>query len=62
MGGCSNSIRGVFAGGYNPTLASTVEFVTIASAGNATNFGSLSLAKIQLHNGQCSDAHGGLGD
>tara|TARA_R100000005_G_C4940743_1_gene165359 strand:+ start:748 stop:933 length:186 start_codon:yes stop_codon:yes gene_type:complete len=61
MGGCSNSIRGIFAGGYNPSEVSTVEFVTIASLGNASNFGNLSAAKRRLLNGQCSDSHGGIG-
>ena len=36
-----NSIRGIFAGGYNPTFQNVIEHVTIASTSNATDFGDL---------------------
>ena len=43
-GGCSNGIRGLFAGGVavspNPRL-NTIDFIIIASAGDATDFGDL---------------------
>ena len=44
-GGCSNGIRGLFAGGVsesspNPRL-NTIDFITIASTGDATDFGDL---------------------
>ena len=59
--GTSNSIRGVFGGGISPTYRDTIDFVTISSAGNATDFGNLASARHYLFNGQCADAHGGLG-
>lgn len=44
LAGCSNGIRGVFAGGYiTPTNANinTIEYVSISSNGNAVYFGDL---------------------
>ena len=44
MSGCSNGIRGVFAGGRDPAgneIDDTIDFVTIATTGNATDFGNL---------------------
>ena len=44
--GLSNSVRGLFAGGYQPNspypVVSLIDYVTIASEGNATNFGDMS--------------------
>jgi len=45
-GACCSSTRGLFAGGYNNTPASVTEvnnidFITIASTGNSTDFGDL---------------------
>jgi len=64
MSGTSNNIRGIFAGGVNDTPSSdtrkdTIDYVTIASAGNATDFGNL-LAAIESPTA-FSDSHGGLG-
>jgi len=64
MSGTSNGIRGIFAGGANDTPSSdtrkdTIDYVTIASAGNATDFGNL-LAAIESPTA-FSDSHGGLG-
>ena len=39
MGAFSNSTRGVIGGGQNPSDTNVMEFVTIASTGNATDFG-----------------------
>ena len=50
MATCSDLTRGVFAGGFNST--STIDYVTIASPGNATDFGDLSVARYR--NGACS--------
>jgi hypothetical protein len=36
--------RGVFFGGRNPTLQSTIDYINISSAGNAISFGSLTSA------------------
>ena len=60
--GTSNSIRGVFGGGISPTYRDTIDFVTISSTGNAADFGNLASARHYLFNGQCADAHGGLGE
>ena len=37
-----------------------IEFVTIASTGNATDFGDRTVTGFGV--GACSDVHGGLGD
>ena len=42
-----------------PQILNIVEYVTIASAGNATDFGNLTLARRQVRG--CSNGHGGLG-
>ena len=41
--GCSNSVRGVFGGGYTPgsTIVNIIDYITIASLGNASDFGDL---------------------
>ena len=41
----SSSIRGLFAGGSTPSNINTIEFVTIATTGNATDFGDLTVAR-----------------
>jgi hypothetical protein len=61
-GGCSNSVRGLFAGGYTPSPAgrtNTINVITITSSGNALDFGDLNVATFLLAG--CSDSHGGLG-
>ena len=50
LGGCSNAVRGLFCGGtdWMPGdigVMNTIDYVTIASAGNATNFGELTVAR-----------------
>ena len=57
---CSNSVRGIFGGGYTPTSINTMEFVSITSTGNVQDFGDL-LSAALYYNGGCSDSHGGLG-
>ena len=61
--GVTNTIRGVFAGGLNPGLSptrtNTIDFVTIASTGNAADFGDLTVSRRA--SGGASDSHGGLG-
>ena len=63
LAGASNSTRGLHAGGRTGTpaaeaLQNVIGFITIASAGNATDFGDL--VTPTRHNAGCSDAHGGL--
>jgi len=54
----SNSTTGIFGGGSTPTLLNTIDYVTIASVGNAIDFGDL-IAPIDGL-AACSDGHGGL--
>ena len=65
-GSAVNSTRFVLGGGseYYPAgneiaQLNSIEFITIASTGNATDFGDLS--GEQTNRRACSDAHGGLG-
>ena len=58
-GSASNSIRGVFAGGYTPTLLSSIETISISEGGSALDFGDLS--GIRRGMSGVSDSHGGLG-
>ena len=59
---CSSSTRGVFGGGYTNTPAATtfnvIEYITIASTGNAQDFGDLSAAKGSLS--ACSSSTRGV--
>jgi hypothetical protein len=61
-GSCSQT-RGVFAGGQldpnGPTTVNVMDYVTIMSAGNATDFGDLT--KTPRNFTSLSDSHGGLG-
>lgn len=55
----SNTTRGVFAGGYDYPAANTLntlQYITIASTGNATDFGDLITAKASGSTG--SNGHG----
>ena len=54
----SNSIRGVWSGGYTPSLVNSMEYVDIATTGNAVNFGDITY--VNQYSGGCSDSHGGL--
>jgi len=58
--GASSSTRGVFGGGSNPGgNINVMEYVNIASTGNANDFGDL--GQLQRALTGCSDSHGGLG-
>ena len=48
--GASNSIRGIFAGGYfpQPSITDNIDFSTIATLGNSTAFGDLSAGRRGL--------------
>ena len=60
--GVQSSTRGVFAGQEtkNPTSAAVniLDFITIATTGDATDFGDITQSRRQL--AAASDAHGGL--
>jgi hypothetical protein len=62
LSACSSSTRGVFGGGYTNTPAASrlnvIEYITIASTGNAVDFGDLTVPKNVL--AACSNGHGGL--
>ena len=51
VGGCGNSVRGLLAGGYigpsSPTRSNIIDFITIATLGNATDFGDLTVDRSQ---------------
>ena len=47
MGGCSNSTRGLFGGGQ-PRSNTAIDLITIASIGNAIDFGDLTLSRVFL--------------
>ena len=54
---CS-STRGIFAGGYAPGITNLIDYVTIATTGNAKDFGDLLV--VQRGIAATSDSHGGL--
>jgi len=62
-GGASNQTRAIFAGGFaypgSVVASDSIDNVTISSAGNAVDFGTLAGGKHQF--GATSDSHGGLG-
>ena len=62
MAATSNSIRGLFAGGYlnAPTIVNNIDFITIATTGNSSDFGDLLTARRTFDG--CSDSHGGIGE
>ena len=64
-GAASNRVRGVFAGGENPNVTGnylkSMDTIIIATSGNATFFGDLSIERERIGGGQISDSHGGLG-
>jgi hypothetical protein len=55
LGSCSNSTRGLFAGGESSSSGypgvNTIDYITIATTGNATAFGSLTVARGTYGNG-----------
>ena len=63
-GAFDNSIRGCLAGGDDSGSAGNnsniIDYITIASTGNATDFGDISYAEVR-NPGTGSDCHGGLG-
>ena len=56
MAGCSSSTRGLFGGGY--TNSNVIDYVTIATTGNATDFGDLTVGRYYLAG--CSSSTRGL--
>ena len=66
---CSTQVRAVFGGGYfvpsttasGGTNDNRIDYITIATAGNAQDFGDLSSGNIHGRGAALSDSHGGLG-
>ena len=58
FGACSSHTRGVFGGGQSPAAINVIQYVTIATTGNATDFGDLTWAGG--YRSGFSDCHGGL--
>ena len=61
-GGTSNSVRGIFGGGFfgpSTTRYNAIDFVLIASQGNGQDFGDL--VENRTAAGTVCDSHGGLG-
>ena len=57
--GTSNSIRGLFCGGYDgATFVNSISAITIATTGNAVDFGDI-IGKLRYPSA-VSDSHGGL--
>ena len=63
MSGCSDGSRGLFAGG-GPYASQqgdlTIDYVTIATTGNATDFGDMTVPRDRFCAGACSDGDKGL--
>ena len=57
--GTSDTIRGVFGGGQSPTTTDVIDYIQIATQGNAVDFGNL-ITNQHLSGGACSSNHGGL--
>ena len=55
--GCSPT-RGVWAGGATPSRVNTIDYVELATIGNALDFGDIATATNE--GGGMSNAHGGL--
>ena len=63
-GATCNRVRGLFCGGANPSSpnkTNSMEYITIASSGNAMDFGDLTQPRDRIGGGCISDSHGGLG-
>jgi hypothetical protein len=63
LSGCSSPIRGIFSGGFltgTPTGTNTnvIDYITIATTGNATDFGDLTLSRYSP--GSCSSSTRGV--
>ena len=58
IGTLANSTRGIVAGGETPTRVNIIEYITIASTGDVTDFGDLTELKDDCTG--FSDSHGAL--
>jgi len=58
LGSLGSSTRGIFAGGYTPTLLNSIEFITISSTGNAQSFGNLTQTRRCNNHGLSNSTRG----
>ena len=60
LSGCSDTTRGLFAGGEIPggSHVDTIDYITIATTGNAIDFGDMNVSRHYLT--ACSDATKGV--
>ena len=62
LAACASAVRGVFSSGYEAGatggIGNTIDYITIASTGNATSFGNLSLGRSDP--AACADATRGV--
>ena len=56
--GLSNSTRGIFGSGATPTATTVLDYITIASTGNATNFGDDLIAREENNAAMSSPTRG----
>ena len=56
-GGVSNTTRGIFGGGGNPSNANNIEYITFATEGNGTDFGDLTVAR-KMNRGMSNSIRG----
>jgi large repetitive protein len=49
---------GLFAGGYTPSASNVIQYVTITTTGNATDFGDLTVTRTQFPAGASSSSRG----
>ena len=62
-GGASSKTRGIIAGGYTPSSphgTNTIQFIEIATTGNAVDFGDFEDFTRRIPQCGCSNGHGGL--
>jgi hypothetical protein len=50
--------RGLFVGGYAANVTNVIDYVTIDTTGNVTDFGDLTISRNSFAG--CSNGHGGL--
>ena len=61
IGATSNSVRGLFGGGYTGAgVFDTIDYISIANGGQSTDFGDLSVARDSTNG--VSNSHGGLNE
>ena len=60
VGGASSSTRGVFLGGGSPSKSDVIQYITIASTGNALDFGNLPYSADAQIEGVCGSSTRGI--